>query len=282
MELAAPRVQLNDFKLEGWSLVEKKQKAPAKPLSVEEVRAQAKQAAAQGQKLLSPEVLRSIDAFLDVAVEEVLSGADKLGSGTLKAQLSDGKFVLDPAEVNVPGVSARIAFSYQPTDTDVACRPTSKSIGSTMVLARRIKPGTDMQGLFIQPNSTRVKDAGRPDAACKRAHRFCRPAADFKSAFRSVGGEPFVALLPAVDPASGVQDQLRGGSLHLARWQAHPGRNLRTPAGCVSGVGKVDFATEELAFRLAPKAKSPQFFTWPRPAGDGPHHRFQDRRAGSD
>ena len=74
MDLSAPRVQLNDFKLQGWSLVEKKEQTPAKARSVEEMRAQAKEAAAQSQKLLSPEVLRSLDASLNVEVEEVLSG----------------------------------------------------------------------------------------------------------------------------------------------------------------------------------------------------------------
>ena len=270
MELAAPRVQLNDFKLEGWSLVEKKEKTPAKALSVEEMRAQAKQAAAQGQKLLSPEVLRSLDASLNVAVEEVLSGADKLGSGTLKAQLIDGKFVLDPAEVNVPGGSARIALSYLPTDADVAVQANVQVERFDYgILARRIKPGTDMQGLFsLQLNiDARAKTL---DALMQHANGridFAVWPRDFKSGIFDLWAvNLFVALLPAVDPASESKINCAVGRFNLRDGKLTQDEILMdTSRMRVSGVGKVDFATEELAFRLAPKAKSPQFFSLATP-----------------
>ena len=142
-------MQLDDFKLDGWSLFDKQDKKADKPLSVEEIRAKAKQAAAQGQKLLSPEVLRSLDADFNVEVGEVLSGQDKLGSGMLHAQLADGKFVLNPAEVNVPGGSARVVFTCQPSETDVAVQANIRAERFDYgILARRAKPDTDLQGLF--------------------------------------------------------------------------------------------------------------------------------------
>ena len=60
MSLTAPRVQLDDFRFGAWSLVEKKEKTADKPMSVEELRAQAKAGAAQAQKLLSRETLLRI------------------------------------------------------------------------------------------------------------------------------------------------------------------------------------------------------------------------------
>ncbi len=288
MELAAPRVQLNDFKLEGWSLVEKKEKTPAKALSVEEMRAQAKQAAAQGQKLLSPEVLRSLDAFLNVAVEEVLSGADKLGSGTLRAQLSDGKFVLDPAEVNVPGGSARIALSYLPTDADVAVQANVQVDRFDYgILARRIKPGTDMQGLFsLQLNlDARAKTL---DALMQHSNGridFAVWPRDFKSGIFDLWAvNLFVALLPAVDPASESKINCAVGRFNLRDGKLTQDEILMdTSRMRVSGVGKVDFATEELAFRLAPKAKSPQFFSLATPVQvSGKITDFKIGVAGSD
>ena len=269
MELSAPRVQLNDFKLEGWSLVEKK-KTPAKALSVEEMRAQAKAAAAQGQKLLSPEVLRSVDASLSVAVKEVLSGADRLGSGTLRAQLTEGKFLLDPAEVNVPGGSARIALSYLPTDVDVAVQANVQVDRFDYgILARRIKPGTDMKGLFsLQLNlDARAKTL---DALMQHANGridFAVWPRDFKSGIFDLWAvNLFVALLPAVDPASESKINCAVGRFNLRDGKLTQDEILMdTSRMRVNGVGKVDFATEELAFRLAPKAKSPQFFSLATP-----------------
>ena len=266
MDLSAPRVQLNDFKLQGWSMVEKKEQKPAKPRSVEEMRAQAKEAAAQGQKLLSPEVLHSLDASLNVAVEEVLSGADKLGSGTLNARLSDGKFVLDPAEVNVPGGSARIDLSYFPTDTDVAVQANIQVDRFDYgILARRIKPGTDMQGL-VSLYVNLDAHAKTLDALMQHANGridFAVWPRNFKSGiFDMWAVNLFVALLPAVDSASESKINCAVG-----RFDLHDGKLTQdeilmdTSRMRVNGVGKVDFATEQLAFRLAPKPKSPQFFS---------------------
>jgi uncharacterized protein involved in outer membrane biogenesis len=269
MELSAPRVQLNDFKLEGWSLVEKK-KTPPKALSVEEMRAQAKAAAAQGQKLLSPEVLRSIDASLSVGVKEVLSGADRLGSGTLRAQLTEGKFLLDPAEVNVPGGSARIALSYLPTDADVAVQANVQVDRFDYgILARRIKPGTDMQGLFTLHLNLDAR-AKTLDALMQHANGridFAVWPRDFKSGIFDLWAvNLFVALLPAVDPASESKINCAVGRFDLRDGKLTQDEILMdTSRMRVTGVGKVDFATEELAFRLAPKAKSPQFFSLATP-----------------
>ncbi len=288
MELSAPRVQLNDFRLEGWSLVDKKEKTPAKTVSVEQMRAQAKQAAAQGQKLLSPEVLRSFDAALNVAVEEVLSGVDKLGSGTLKAQLIDGKFVLDPAKVNVPGGSARIALSYLPTETDVAVQANVQVDRFDYgILARRIKPGTDMQGLF----SLQMNLEAHPktlDALMQHANGridFAVWPRDFKSGIFDLWAvNLFVALLPAVDPASESKINCAVGRFDLRDGKLTQDEILMdTSRMRVNGVGKVDFATEELAFRLAPKAKSPQFFSLATPVQvSGKITDFKIGVAGSD
>jgi uncharacterized protein involved in outer membrane biogenesis len=270
IDLRAPRVQLDDFKLANWSLFEKKEKKPAKPLSVEEMRTKAKEAAAQGQKLLSPQVLRSLDASLNVAVEEVLSGADKLGSGTLNAQLADGKFVLDPAEVNVPGGSARGALSYQPSDADVTVQANIRVERFDYgILARRIKPGTDLQGLFSLQMQL---DARAPtlDALMQHANGridFAVWPHNFKSGiFDMWAVNLLVALLPAVDPASESKVNCAVGRFDLRNGKLTQDQILMdTSRMRVTGVGNVDFATEVLAFRLVPKAKIPQFFSLATP-----------------
>jgi AsmA family protein len=270
VDLRAPRVQLDDFKLANWSLFEKKEKQPARPLSVEEMRAKAKEAAAQGQKLLSPEVLRSLNASLDVAVEEVLSGADKLGSGALKAQLTEGKFVLDPAEVNVPSGSAHVAFSYYPTDKDVTVHATIQVDRFDYgILARRIKPSTDMQGLFSLQVGLDAR-ARTLDALMQHANGridFAVWPRDFKSGIFDLWAvNLLVALLPAVDSASESKVNCAVGRFDLRDGKLTQDKILMdTSRMRVNGVGKVDFTTEVLAFRLVPKAKTPQFLSLATP-----------------
>ena len=287
IDLKAPRVQLDDFKLANWSLVEKEKK-PSKPLTVEEMRAKAREAAARGQKLLSPEVMRALDAYLNVAVEEVLSGADKLGSGTLKAQLADGKFLLDPAEVNIPGGSARIAFSYLPTETDVAV---TADIWVDRfdygILARRINPRTDLQGLF----SLRVDlDARAPTLDALMQHANGRidfavwPKNLRAGIFDLWAVNLFVALIPNVDPSSESKVNCAVGRFHLRDGKLRQDEILLdTSRMRVKGEGRVDFTSEVLAFRLVPRPKIPQFFSLATPVGvDGTITHFKIGVASSD
>ncbi len=272
LQLAAPRVQLDDFKLTGWSLVEKKDKKDAKPLSVEEMRAKAKEAAAQGQKLLSPEVLRALDADLNVAVDEVLSGQDKLGSGTLHARLADGRFTLDPAEVNTAGGSTHITLAYQPSATDVEVKASIRADRFDYgILARRIKPDTDLQGLFSLQMDIEAR-APTLDTLMQHANGridFAVWPHNFKAGIFDLWAvNLLVALVPAVDPSSEskvncaiARFDLRDGKL------THKEIVMDTSRMRVSGEGKVDFDTEVLAFRLVPTAKTPQFFSLSTPVG---------------
>jgi AsmA family protein len=272
MQLAAPRVQLDDFKLEGWSLFEKKEKKPEKSPSVEEMRAKAKDAAAQGQKLLSPEVMRQLDATLDVDVTEVLSGQDRLGSGALHAQLADGKFVLAPAEVNTAGGSAQIAFTYQPTETDVAVQASIRTERFDYgILARRIKPDTDIQGLLSLQMEISAR-APSLDALMQHADGridFAVWPKNFKSGIFDLWAVNLLAaLVPAVDPSS--QSVV---NCAIARFDLHDGTLkqdkilMDTSRMRVHGQGMVDFNTEVLALRLVPTAKTPQFFSLATPIG---------------
>lgn len=272
VQLAAPRIQLNDFKFDSWSLFEKKDKRPDPSLSVEQMRAKAKDAATQGQKLLSPEVMRSLDADLNVEVAEVLSGQDKLGSGKLHARLADGKFVLDPAEVNVPGGLARVTFSYEPSETGVEVSAKVRAERFDYgILARRIKPDTDLQGLISLQMDI---DARAPTLDTLMQHAngridFAAWPRNFKAGIFDLWAVNLLAaLVPVIDPSSESKVNCA-----LARFDLRDGKltqdriMMDTSRMRVSGQGKVDFATEVLAFRLVPTAKSPQFFSLATPIG---------------
>jgi AsmA family protein len=273
IRVSAPRIQLDDFKLAGWSAVDKpKQKEEEKSASVDEMRAQAKQAAADTQKLLSPETLRRLDALIDVEVQQVLSGADKLGSGKLRAALTDGRLAFDPIEVEVPGGSARLSFAYEPSARDVLVETSMRVVRFDYgVLARRIKPDTDIGGLFSL-NLDMTSRAPTLDAVM--AHADGRidlavwPIKMKSGIFDLWAVNVFVALLPAVDPGSEslvncaiARFDLKGGKLK------QDAILIDTSRMRVAGAGNVDFDTEKLAFKMQPRAKKSQFFSLATPVG---------------
>jgi uncharacterized protein involved in outer membrane biogenesis len=287
LDLTAPQIQLNDFALGGFRFTDKKDKAD-KAMSVEEMRAKAKEAAAESQRLLSPQFMRKLDALLRVEVAQVLSGRDKLGSGSLTAQLAEGRFTLEPVEVNVPGGSVHIALAYEPTDTDVHIN-TNISIDRLDygILARRLKPDVNMQGLMsLQMNL----DARSPTLDRIMEHADGR--IDFVVWPRDLNAgifdlwavNLFLALLPTLDPGSQSKVNCVVGRFNLRSGKlSHDALLMDTSRMRVSGQGEVDFATEQLQFRLAPRAKQPQFFALATPVRvDGTLTNYHIGVSGSD
>jgi uncharacterized protein involved in outer membrane biogenesis len=270
VSLTAPRVQLDDFRFGTWSPVEKKERAADKPMSAEELRARARAGAEQAQKLLSRETLLRMDAYVDVAVEQVLSGADQLGSGKLHAQLENARLELGPATVNVPGGSANLKLSYEPTVSDVVVgvhmRVDQFDYG---ILARRIKPDSDLQGLF----SLNVDVEGRaPNLDAVMAHANGRidfavwPKNMRAGIFDLWAVNLFVALAPAVDPAKESKVNCALGRFNLRDGKlAQDAILMDTSRMRVTGEGGADFGSESVALRLEPKPKSPQFFSLATP-----------------
>jgi uncharacterized protein involved in outer membrane biogenesis len=272
--VSAPRIQLDDFELEGWSAFEKTQQAPAreKPVTADELRAEAKEAAAEAQKVLSYETLNRLDAVVDVDVGQVLSGEDRLGSGKLHAALLDGRLAFDPIEVNVPGGSAQLAFSYKPSPSDVTVEAQIRVERFDYgVLARRIKPDSDLSGLFSLDFDLRSR-APRLDAVMAHAEGRIDIAVWPKNLKAGVfdlwAVNVFVAMLPAVDPdAASVVNcavarfDITGGKLK------HDAILIDTSRMRVTGAGGADFAGETLAFRMQPRSKTAQFFSLATPVG---------------
>ncbi|MSQ60087.1 MAG: AsmA family protein, partial [Betaproteobacteria bacterium] len=270
VQLSAPKVQLDDFKLEGWALAEKKPAKEEKKLSEEELRAKAKQASSQTQAMLSPATLKRQDMALVVEVGEVLSGADRLGGGSLHASLYDGKLVLGPVEVNVPGGSVKLAMGYRPTESAIALdakiRVDRFDYG---VLARRLKPGSDLQGLFslqmdLASNTPSLYHAmqngdGRVDFAVW-------PKNMKSGIFDLWAVNLFVALIPAVDPASESKVNCAVGRFDLKNGVlTEDSILLDTSRMRVKGKARVDFDSETLALQLEPTPKKAQFFSLATP-----------------
>lgn len=264
--IAAPQIQLDDFRLP-----ERAPDPEAKKLSAEDIRARAKELSGRGQSIASAEVLRRFDAFVDVQVEQVLSGRDRLGDGRLVAQVNDGRASLGPAIVNViDGGTMTFTATYEPTATDV-----SLAVGAFVerfdygVLARRAKPGANVEGEF----SLRMELASRAPALDRvMAHAdgtldvAVWPRSLAAGVFDLWAVNVFVALIPEVDPASTSRVNCAVGRFDIRDGQLKQDAILiDTTRMRVTGEGGVDFRDETLGFRLQPRAKEPQLFSLATP-----------------
>jgi uncharacterized protein involved in outer membrane biogenesis len=222
---------------------------------------------------LSAEVLRRQDAHLSVDVDQVVSGADKLGSGSLKARLENGRLALDPLEVNVPGGGARLWFAYLPTESDVTVEAKIRVDRFDYgVLARRLKPDMDLryvQGLFSLHLDL---ESRAPTIDALMAHGngrldFAVWPKDLRAGIFDLWAvNLFLALVPAVDPARESKVNCAVGRFDLKDGRLQQDTILMdTSRMRVKGEGRVDFTDERLFFKLAPKAKTAQFFSLATP-----------------
>lgn len=267
--LSAPNVQLDDFKLGDWTAVESRP-AEDKGLTAEQIREKAAKASDEAQRLLSATVLGRQDAYLEVRVDQVRSGRDQLGSGRLEARLENGRADIGPVEVNIPGGSARLSLAYEPTEQDVKVEmKIDVEKFDYGILARRIKPDTDLRGIF----SAHV-DVDARTRYLSEALRHGNGTIDFavwpenmkSGIFDLWAVNVLVALVPAVDPSKESKVNCAVGRFELVDGKLEDrGIVLDTTRMRVVGTGHVDFDDERVRLRMRPQAKTAQFLSLATP-----------------
>ncbi|MGE5792051.1 MAG: hypothetical protein ACM36B_05140, partial [Bacteroidota bacterium] len=265
MRVTAPRIQLDDF-----PLAERRTAAAVLPTNVDALRDTARGAASQTQQLLSAGFLRRFDAYVDVTVRQVLSGADRLGDGTLRAQLVEGQLYLGPAEVNLPGGTLRMSLAYDPREQLIKF-----AAGAYIerfeygIIARRLRPDSDMEGLFSLNLELSSKT---PALNAIMAHADGR--IDVAVWPRNLGAGQidlwvvnlFRELLPVLDRRAQSQVNCAVGRFDIrAGVLSRDVLLIDTSRMRVLGAGGLDFGTEAIDFRFQPRAKDLQFFSLETP-----------------
>ncbi|MEX0959631.1 MAG: AsmA family protein [Burkholderiales bacterium] len=280
--LDSPNIQLDDFRFGDWTPVQKKPDEPV-TFTPDELRRQAAQASDEAQKLLSPDVLRRQDAYIRIRVDQVVSGNDRLGGGRLDAQLENGRAVIGPVTVEIPGGSAGFSLGYEPTENavqvDLKIDIDRFDYG---ILARRIQPATDLGGRFsvhmdvssraqylseiLRHGSGRIEFAVWPENL--RAGVFDLWAVNV-----------LVALVPAVDQSKESKVNCAIGSFELLDGKLVDRTIiLDTTRMRVTGHGTADFDQERMRLRLRPRAKTAQFLSLATPIEvAGPFDSFRIR-----
>ncbi len=271
LSLAAPNIQLDDFRLGDWTAVERKPVAENAP-TAEELRQTAAKASDEAQRLLSPAVLRRQDAYLRVRVEQVRSGQDQLGSGRLDARLENGRADIGPVEVEIPGGSAKFSLGYLPTEQDVKVDvKIDVEKFDYGILARRIKPGTDLRGIFsahVDVDSTARYLSETLRHGNGRIDFAIWPENMKSGIFDLWAVNVFVALVPAVDPSKESKVNCAVGRFQLSDGNLEDrGIVLDTTRMRVVGTGHADFNDEKVRLRMRPQAKTAQFLSLATPVG---------------
>lgn len=262
IELAAPTIQIDDFRFGTWS--------PEKSPPAAGQGKQGDKPGAKAQQLLSRSVLQRQNAYLAVRVEQVLSGKDALGNGKLEAKLENGHAEIGPVVVNTPGGSAMFHLNYEPNDTDVAfnLRAEAKHFDYG-ILARRIDKQSGMRGIFDMDIevSARAKQFSELLRYGKGHIDFAVWPENLKSGLLDVWAvNVLMALLPAVDSTHESRVNCAIGQFTLQNGKlSHKRILVDTTRMRVFGKGNADFTTEQLQFYMRPRSKTPQFLSFAIP-----------------
>jgi uncharacterized protein involved in outer membrane biogenesis len=268
--LAAPTIQLDDFRFGDWSPEEPGPDGGAKRESLNDLKQEAAAKGDRVQQIFSPEVLRRQNASLTVSVDQVISGSDVLGNGKLEAGLDNGHVVIGPVVVNIPGGSASLRLGYKPRDTSVGAslRIAVKHFDYG-ILARRIDPKTEMRGILsldvdVSARAQYISELLRHG---KGHIDFAVWPQNLKSGLLDLWAvNVLMALLPAVDSSSASKVNCAIGRFVLNDGKLSEKTILiDTSRMRVTGKGKADFKGEDIDVYVEPRAKAPQFLSFPLP-----------------
>lgn len=260
LDVTAPNLQLDDFPLPEHLTGE-----PAPVLTAAGVRATTRRVARRTERLMNAGFLRRFDSHLDVEVEEVRSGRDRLAHGRLRIQVVDGRLYLGPAQVSLPGGTLTLAIGYDPTAPEVDFKAGAYIERFDYgVLARRLHEAEGVRGRF----SANLEIAGRAPSLDKVMLNAAGKI-DFAIWPEDVRGGIFnlwsvnllLAVLPVIDP---------GGLSHVncivGRFDLHDGvvrddkMLIDTTRVRVRGTGYADLGTEKIDFVFRPRAKGLALF----------------------
>jgi uncharacterized protein involved in outer membrane biogenesis len=255
MQVAAESIQLDDFPPPQRLIDE-----PVPGGSAAGLRASAGRLAGRTDRLLSAGFLRRFDANIDVQAREVLSGADRLADGRLHLELQQGRLNLDPALVNLPGGSLRLAMVYDlkgsQLDFELAAAVERFDYG---IIARRQQRTADLRGLF----SLDMKIKGTaPSLDTLLPHASGHldvavwPTELRSGVFSTWSSNLLLTLLPLIDPRKDPQLNCIVSRFDLQDGQLSAETLIiDTTSVRIRGAGQAHLATEQLGFVFRPRAK---------------------------
>lgn len=282
IEFSAQIIQLNDFDVGDWSAEKTNSKRGNPQDSTEEKNtsetAQRKQSPQEDGNseenrnslaLLSPELLNQFDVRMNIKAEKVMSGTDDLGSGLLTATLKNGRFTLDPVQLDLPGGSFSLTASLKPDheapDASVRAVMDNFDFG---VLVRRFDPQARMGGtISLDVDLKSTADSFDELMANGNGHF------DFSGRLENLRAGIIdlwaVNLLAAIVSRKGENESTI--NCVIGYWTMQGGvltsdvLLVDTTEIRICGKGSIDFKAQQISLNAAPTPKKPEFFSLATP-----------------
>jgi uncharacterized protein involved in outer membrane biogenesis len=270
IQLISSALQLDDFAFGDWSPEGKKASVENEEGAKEPGGTDKDTSTADVPSLLSSEPLSRFNGTLIIEMAKVLSGKDILGSGTLESTLEDGRFSIVPLQLDLADGTARIEFSFYPmakeTEIHLSITIDSLDIG---IIAHRANPESTMGGILhldIMLDST----------ASELSELLAYGEGRFDLAFVPVNFDAGIIDLWAVNLLSALASEVDGEPTSIinclvASFVMEDGLMqertifMDTTQMSVEGEANINFKTEKLKLKMAPKAKRPEFFSLATP-----------------
>ena len=271
VDLTTNTLQINDFDFGDWSAVEKREiKSESQ---VKEEKKEIRDLREQNEEMktfLSPEVMQAFDARLAINVNEVLSGEDSLGSGSVIVALGKGRFSVDPLQLNIPGGAVKMSFAYEPTGRAVLGEASARIDKFDYgVLARRVKADAKMKGrISLNVNlKSRGKDLRRIMHNVNGYIDFGIWPEDLEAGIFDLWAvNVFTAVVDEVDDEKTSKVNCIIGLYSLEDGQLREDDMvIDTTRMRVKGKAKADFKKEDLYLYLTSSGKRPEFFSLETP-----------------
>ncbi|KJG04490.1 AsmA protein [Photobacterium angustum] len=261
LDLRAPFIQINDFKVKNWQAWlpkdSKEKTTPAKTVD-------------KPVPVLSPEGLNKLNANFKLNVGEVRSGKDWLGAGKLDWTLHNGLLSLNLLHIKLPGGNIDIKGSVKAQKElfDIHLNGFVKNFDYG-IIARRIDPKTDMKGkISFEFNLNSL--ANTPDSLMNNANGFIGFAAWPKAFQANLIDLWAVSLADAVLPKFVTKDHsvlncVAGGFNVKNGNMTQRDLLLDTSRIQVHGAFNASYKNRDFNLYLSPKSKKAQIFSLQTP-----------------
>ncbi|WIH28883.1 AsmA family protein [Photobacterium damselae] len=253
LDLSAPFIQLNDFKVKGWHAWQQESSASKDPQASKPV------------ALMSPDGLKKFDATFSLNVGEVRSGNDWLGAGELDWTLNNGLLTVNPLHIKLPGGEIDLSGSVKAVGDkfDIGLKGKVENFDYG-ILARRIDPKTTMHGLLSTEFNLHSL-ANTPESLMNNASGFLGFAVWPKAFQANVVDLWAVSLADAVLPSLTKHDPsvincVAGGFNINHGTMKQRDLLLDTTRIQVHGTFDANFKQRDFSMYLSPKAKRAQIF----------------------
>ena len=224
----------------------------------------------ENESLLNPELLKNFDVDIDIVFDEIKSGKDELGKGSLDLLMADGRVGVENFEASIPGGLIKARFMLQPGEESIGVNVFIEAKDFDYgIIARRAVPDSDNKGrLFLDVDITSESDSldnllasanGKIGMAVWpenfEAGAFDLWAVGLLNAAATRYGDP--SLVNCVVARFSIKDGIMEQDAIL----------IDTSEIRVIGDGIIDFHSETVDFYLVPKAKKAALISVAVPVG---------------